>query len=169
MFSRSSNSSSMSWAISFRRMSGVLSSCPCALRGAARDDEERIWAGGFNMISRRRYLEICRQLVKLPAKEHRKDATLVFMFLVGLIEKDTAEISWNREEFAAELGVTPRQISSAMTTLERLGAVRRERDGRGVTYYVQADVAWNGDMDLRKEHLTKATPSHLRVVEASEA
>ncbi len=138
-------------------------------RRAARDEEERVWAGGFNMISKRRYLEICRQLVKLPARQHRTQATQVFMFLVALIEEGNAEISWSREDFARELGIPPRDISSAMTTLERLGAVRREREGVRVTYYVQADVAWNGDLDARKAHLAKHQPAALRAIEGGKA
>lgn len=138
-------------------------------RRAARDERPPIWAGGFNMISRGRYLDICRQLVKLPRGQHSQAAERVFMFLVALIEQDNAEISWSREDFARELGIQPRHVSSAMTTLERLGAVRRERDGRGVVYYVQADVAWNGDLDVRQEHLAKHPPPSLRAIEGGKA
>jgi DNA-binding transcriptional ArsR family regulator len=138
-------------------------------RRAARDERQRIWAGGYNMISRGRYLDICRQLVKLPPGQHSQAAERVFMFLVALIEEGTAEINWSREDFARELGIQPRHVSSAMTTLERLGAVRRKRDGRGVVYYVQADVAWNGDLDARKEHLAKHPPPSLRTIEGGKA
>jgi DNA-binding transcriptional ArsR family regulator len=138
-------------------------------RRAARDERKRIWAGGYNMISRGRYLDICRQLVKLPPGQHSQAAERVFMFLVALIEEGNAEISWSRDDFARELGIQPRHVSSAMTILERLGAVRRERDGRGVVYYVQADVAWNGDLDARKEHLAKHPPAALRAIEGGKA
>lgn len=138
-------------------------------RRASRDEQERVFAGGFNMISRKEYLHVCRELAKLPANQHRRAAERVWMFLVALIEEDNAEVLWDREDFARELGILPRHISSAMTTLERLGAVRRERDGRTVTYYVNANVAWNGDPERHKIEAAKSKPPSLHVVEGGAA
>lgn len=130
-----------------------------------RDEQERIFAGGFNMFSIEQYNHVVRQLMKLPRNERRSDCQVVFMFLVGLIEKNTAEILWTRKRFADELGILPRNISSAMTTLERIGAVRRVRHGRGVTYYVNANVAFNGDPEHHKIEAAKSKPPTLHLLE----
>jgi DNA-binding transcriptional ArsR family regulator len=128
-----------------------------ALRREARDNETPSdWPGGYDMLSRRQMEYVRKELRKLGPNDRRQDVYDAFLLLIGNIERDTGEILLSRKEFANELGILPRHVSSVMTTLERMGVVRRERDGRGVTYFVDANVAWNGDLHLRKLEAAKS-------------
>lgn len=127
-----------------------------SLSRQARDDDAAIWPGGYDMFSRRQMEYVRIELRKLGRHDRRQDVYDAFLLLIGNIERDTGEIQLSRQEFAEKLGILPRNVSSVMSTLERIGVVRREREGRVVTYYVNANVAWNGDLSLRKVEAAKA-------------
>jgi DNA-binding transcriptional ArsR family regulator len=127
-----------------------------ALSRDSRDQDASLWPGGYDMFSRRQMEYVRKELRKLGRHDRRQDVYDAFLLLIGNIERDTGEITLSRKEFADELGILPRNLSSVMGTLERIGVVRREREGRMVTYYVNANVAWNGDLDLRKVEAAKA-------------
>jgi DNA-binding transcriptional ArsR family regulator len=135
-----------------------------ALRRQARDEDATAWPGGYDMFSRRQMEHIRKQLRQLGPQDRRNDVYGAFLMLIGNIERDTGEITLSRQEFADELGILPRNVSSVMGTLERLGVIRRVREGNRVTYFVNANVAWNGDLDLRKAQAAKSPRPSLRLV-----
>lgn len=126
-----------------------------ALRREARDPDESIWPGGYGMYSRLELEVIRKRLRRLTGKDRRNDVYDAFFLLLTHIDRDTGEITLSRSQFAEELGILPRHVSSVMGTLEKLGIVRRERVGTMVTYYVNSNVAWNGNLDLRKADAAK--------------
>lgn len=87
------------------------------------------------------------------------------MKLIGFIERGTAEITLSRKQFADQCGIAPRSVSTAMTTLEGLKVIRREFDGRGVTYFVNANLVYNGDPEQHKVEAAKSARPSLHVVE----
>lgn len=137
----------------------------------SRSADEGLWPGGFVMLSRDQTAAVWNAIRKLPAKDRPRDVRDAFMLMLLNIRQDTGELVMSRDEFAAELGILPRHVSTVMSTLERIGVVRRERwrepgtRGPGVvTYYVNANVAWNGSLDIRKREAAKSAPPSLRVV-----
>ncbi len=54
---------------------------------------------------------------------------------------DTGEILLPRVKLAEAIGVAPKHLSSIMTELEGINAIRRERDGRRVRYFMNPNVA----------------------------
>jgi DNA-binding transcriptional ArsR family regulator len=135
-----------------------------ALQQQARDHDEPLWPGGYDMFSRRQMAYIRKELRKLGRNDRRQDVYDAFLLLIGNIEQDTGEITLTRQEMADDLGILPRNLSTVMGTLERLGIVRREKQGRMVTYFVDANVAWNGDLTLRKAEAAKSTAPTLALV-----
>jgi hypothetical protein len=107
------------------------------------------------MFSRRQIAYIRKALRALGPQDRKQNVYDAFLLLIGNIDRDTAEITLSRKEFAQELGILPRHVSAVMSTLERLRIVRREYEGNRVTYFVNANVAWNGDLDLRKVEAAK--------------
>lgn len=144
-----------------------------ALMREGRNDDEGLWPGGYGMYSRNQLEFIRKELRKLTGKDRRQDVYDAFLLLLTHIRQDTGEITLSRQEFADELGILPRHVSSVMGTLERLGVVRRERAGQTVTYYVNPDAAWNGSLDIRKREAAKAKsaskPPSLHAVQSGKA
>ncbi len=68
-------------------------------------------------------------------------ATLLWARLFEVIRNDTGEIMQTRDELAQWLGVLPRDLSSMMTELASINAVRREKRGREVRYFMNSTIA----------------------------
>lgn len=60
----------------------------------------------------------------------------LWSLLFSKLPPDSNEVQATREELAHELTCRPREISEAMGELEKLGAVYRRKEGRGVRYLV---------------------------------
>lgn len=132
---------------------------------------ESLWPGGFNMLGRIQVDAILEAIWTLPI-ERRNQVLKAFNLILLNVQKDTREILLNRQDFARRLGTAPHNISRVMTTLERLGVITRERrrldgvQGPGeVVYFVNANVAWNGNLELRKEEADKSKPPLLEIME----
>lgn len=61
--------------------------------------------------------------------------------LFEVMRNDTGEVLQSREELAQWLGVEPRNLSSIMAELASINAVRREKRGREVRYFMNSNVA----------------------------
>lgn len=61
--------------------------------------------------------------------------------LFEVIRNDTGEVLQTRDELAQWLGVLPRDLSSIMTELASINAVRREKKGREVRYFMNSTIA----------------------------
>ncbi len=61
--------------------------------------------------------------------------------LFEVMRNDTGEIMKGREELAQRLGIEPRNLSQIMTELASINAIRRERSGRGVRYFMSPNIA----------------------------
>ncbi len=68
-------------------------------------------------------------------------ATRLWSHLFTCIRMDTGEILKSREELAERLGILPRDLSSLMTELASINAVRREKRGREVRYFMNSTIA----------------------------
>jgi hypothetical protein len=61
--------------------------------------------------------------------------------LFEVIRNDTGEVLQTRDELAQWLGVLPRDLSSIMTELASINAIRREKKGREVRYFMNSTIA----------------------------
>jgi len=61
--------------------------------------------------------------------------------LFEVIRNDTGEIMQSREELARWLGVEPKNLSTIMSELATINAVRREKRGREVRYFMNSNIA----------------------------
>jgi hypothetical protein len=68
-------------------------------------------------------------------------AVRLWSHLFTCMRMDTGEILKSREELAERLGVLPRDLSSLMTELASINAIRREKRGRGVRYFMNSTIA----------------------------
>lgn len=81
--------------------------------------------------------------------------------LLMYLRLDTGEILRTRAELAETLGVTPRDVSRVMTLLEAADAIRRERDGRGVRYFLNPKVGTHLGGAARERAQEEAGPGPL--------
>lgn len=137
-------------------------------RHARPDTEEGLWPGGYTMLSRAQTALVWEAIRKLPPDQRPLQVRDAFMLMLLNLRQDTGEVMMSREDFAAKLGCAPRNVSTVMGTLERMGVVRRDRnriDGvLTVTYVVNPDVAWNGSLDIRKVEAAKTGKAQLKLV-----
>ncbi len=68
-------------------------------------------------------------------------AVRLWSHLFTCMRMDTGEILKSREELADRLGILPRDLSSLMTELASINAVRREKRGREVRYFMNSTIA----------------------------
>lgn len=102
-----------------------------------RDTEcERKWP--FTMINTEQNLAVLEYLASeavQPAK-----AMLVWSVMFDSIRMDSGEVTRRRSEIAARVRVSQRFVSTVASLLERVNAISRERDGRGVRYFINPNV-----------------------------
>jgi hypothetical protein len=81
--------------------------------------------------------------------------------LLMYLRVDTGEILRSRAELADTLGVSPRDVSRVMTLLEEADAIWRERNGRGVRYFLNPKVGTHLGGAARERAQQKAGPGPL--------
>lgn len=136
------------------------------------DVSEGKWPGGFSMLSRKATEFIWDRIKNLPSEERPVQVRDAFMTLMLNLQQDTGACELTREEIADRVGCAPNDISRIMSTLERMGVVRRDRvkvdglRGRGVvTYIVNPEVAWNGHLAGRQAAIDASpTPPLLKLM-----
>ena len=81
--------------------------------------------------------------------------------LFGHLRVDTGEIMLPRARLAEAIDVAPYHLSRIMTELEGINAIRRERDGRRVRYFMNPNVATHVAGPARAEAQKGAGPLTL--------
>jgi predicted transcriptional regulator len=123
---------------------------------------EGLWPGGFTMLSRTQTAAIWKAIRELPADDRPGQVRHAFDLALLNLRQDTGEIMLTRDQLAEEIGCAPKHVSTIMGTLEQMGVIRRERrkiervQGRGMAvYFVNPNVAWNGDLTTRQREAAK--------------
>jgi DNA-binding Lrp family transcriptional regulator len=123
------------------------------------------------MLSRDQTAYVWSEIRKLKGKDRPIQVRDAFITLMLNIRQDTGECVLTREEIAERIGCAPSSVSRIMSTLERMGVLRRDLTrvegmrGRGVvTYVVDANVGWNGSLDIRKVEAAKSVKPSLKLV-----
>ena len=93
----------------------------------------------FTMISSQQNAEVIRWLHRHSKRPQK--ATELWAHLFEVLRLDTGEILRSREELALRVGISVQNVSELMGELASINAVRKERRGRGVRYFMNANVA----------------------------
>jgi hypothetical protein len=93
---------------------------------------QRGWS--FVMVNAVLYHEVLMRLTEVSRRPLL--AVKLWSLLFSKLPPDSNEVQATREELATELHCQPAAVSEIMGELERLGAVYRQREGRGVRYSV---------------------------------
>ena len=144
----------------------AISRATYALQKAARPDTtEGLWPGGFTMLSRNQTIAIWDAIRALPSDDRPHQVRHVFDLVLVNLRQDTGEVLLTRDQLAKEIDCAPKNVSTIMGTLEKMGVIRRERRkiegmrGPGVAvYFINPHVAWNGSLDIRKAQANDTRP-----------
>lgn len=125
----------------------------------------------FNMLNPAQCLAVWNAIRALPPEERPHQVRHLFDLILTHLQQDTGLVTLTREELAELIGTEPKHVSTMMGTLERMKVVFRERvkvagmRGPGVARYrLNQWVAWNGDLQIRKEQ-AKQMPLPFDVIE----
>lgn len=86
-------------------------------------------------------------------------AVLLWAELLTALRSDTGEILLTRAQIADRLGIEAQNVSRIMTELAQINAIRREKEGRRVRYFLNAAIATHiPGPEARKEAREAAGP-----------
>lgn len=120
----------------------------------------------FVMLSPQQNAEVIRWINKNSKRPHK--AVELWATLLENLRIDTGEITASRSELAARIGVAPRTLSETMTELASINAIRREKEGRAVKYYLNPCIATHlPNASARKTARSSAGPL-LKLMEKDE-
>lgn len=145
-------------------------------RMAHPNSEENIWPGGFCMISRQQTEAVWDAIRKLPPEARPQQVRHAFDLVLLYLRPDTGEVTLSRREMAEKMETDPDNVSRVMRTLEDMEVVTRKRRpaegvrGPGkVVYSINAYVAWNGRLEVRRREAAKTAPPSLKLVQREKA
>lgn len=122
-----------------REVIGPQNAAQLALAFASRtpDPEAERWI--FAMINPAQNFAVVEWL---RAHSKRPQAAVtVWGLLLTALRYDTGEILLTRSQIAERVSISPDNASRIMTELASINAVRREREGRKVRYFLNANIA----------------------------
>jgi hypothetical protein len=96
-------------------------------------------------------------------------ATRLWSHLFTCMRMDTGEILKSREELAERLGLLPRDLSSIMTELASINAIRREKRGRDVRYFMNPNIATHVPSDAARTAARDSAGPLLVVMQGGQA
>ncbi len=127
-------------ATEFAKLARKLGMDPAAaedLAAAYLADTRNAWT--FVMLSPAQNASVVRWLTENSKRPQA--ATLLWAHLFEVMRNDTGEILRTREELAERVGVDRDNLSRIMTELASINAVRREKRGREVRYFMNSTIA----------------------------
>lgn len=119
------------------RKAGMDTDAAKALADGLRTQTPEGWT--FIMLSPSQNAAVVRWLMENSSRP--LVAARLWARLFEVIRHDTGEVLASRAELAAHLGVEPDNVSRLMGELASINAIRRERQGRGVRYFMNSTVA----------------------------
>jgi len=93
----------------------------------------------FVMLSPAQNAEVINWLQENSKRPHK--AVMVWARILEHLRMDTGEIMATRQELAERVGMDARDLSKTMTELASINAIRREKEGRKVKYFLNPTIA----------------------------
>jgi len=69
----------------------------------------------------------------------------------------------SRLEIAEKINIRPTHVTNIMSELESINAILKKKDGRGVIYYMNPNIANHYPRDIRNEEQKKSP--ELKIIE----
>lgn len=103
------------------------------------------------------------RFVTQEIRKRRNVATILTIWNTALsyLEFNTGEIIATRDQLSKDTNIPPCHVSTAMTELVKIHAVRRERRGSRVVYFINPNVGWNGHEAARQNAATETSKIRL--------
>lgn len=114
-------------------------------RKKANLQEQNTWT--FIMISPTQNDKIVDWLDQNSSQPRK--AVRLWLKLFKAININTGQIMLTRQEIAQEMDMLPRNVSTIMSELESVGAIIKEKEGRGVIYYMNPLVGTHLPHEVR--------------------
>lgn len=141
----------------------TLAKIDAAAKAHAQDPERWI----FVMLGPKENAAVIRWLNRNSKRPHK--AVELWATVLEHLRIDTGEITATRQDLADRVGIRPRELSSLMTELASINAIRREKVGRNVRYFLNPTIATHlPGAQARAQARQEAGPL-LRVMEGGKA
>jgi len=88
--------------------------------------------------------------------KRRNEAVLLWALLFDNVHRETGQIMLSRQEMANKLEIRHNNITAIMSELESINAITKEKEGRGVTYYMNPNVGTHLNQEDRDKARAKA-------------
>jgi len=93
----------------------------------------------------------------LTSKSKRPlNAVKLWALLFDNVHRETGQIMLTRQEIADELRIQSANVTRIMTELESINAIIKKKNGRGVTYYMNPNVANHYPQEIREKSQKEA-------------
>jgi len=115
----------------------------------------------FIMISPEQNFSVVKWLNE--NSKRRNEAVLLWALLFDNVHRETGQIMLTRLEIANKLKIQSANVTRIMTELESINAIIKKKDGRGVIYYMNPNVANHYPQEIR-EKFQKETPK-LKIID----
>jgi len=83
-------------------------------------------------------------------------ALKLWALLFEYVHRDTGQIMLSRQEIAKEIHLYVNSVTNIMTELESIGAIIKRKEGRGVIYYMNPNIANHYPQEIRERAQKKA-------------
>jgi len=86
-----------------------------------------------------------------------RKALRLWALLFEYVHRETGQIMLSRQEIAEKIKMRSNDVSRIMSELESISAILKKKEGRGVIYYMNPNVANHYPQEIR-EHRQKENP-----------
>lgn len=121
----------------------------------------------FIMISPQQNAEVLRWITRHSKRPMK--ATELWAHLFEVLRLDTGEVLRSREELALRVGIPAQHVTNIMGELASINAIRKERRGRGVRYFMNSNVATHLPGDAARKDARLADGPLLTLMEGGRA
>jgi len=108
----------------------------------------------FIMISPEQNLTVVNWLDDNSTQPRK--AVRLWALLFDNVQRETGQIMLTRQEIANKISIKPCHVSTIMSELAKIGAILKKKDGRGVIYYMNPNVANHYPQEIREEKQKEA-------------
>jgi len=116
-------------------------------------NDPNIWT--FIMISPEQNRSVVNWLDEKSTQPRK--ALRLWALLFEYVHRETQQIMLSRQEIAEKIKIRPNDVSRIMSELESINAILKKKEGRGVIYYMNPNVANHYPQEIR-EQKQKETP-----------
>jgi len=88
--------------------------------------------------------------------KRRVEALKLWALLFDNVHRETGQIMLTRQELADKIEIKHNHVSNIMSELESINAIIKQKEGRGVTYYMNPNVGTHLSQEDREKAQVKA-------------